>query len=44
MKTIATIILMGLAFSFSACSTVAGAGKDITDAAEWTKEKIGGSK
>ena len=22
------------------CSTVAGAGKDLTSAAEWTKEKI----
>lgn len=44
MKTIAKIILISLAFSVTACSTVAGAGKDITSAAEWTKEKIGGSK
>ena len=25
---------------FSGCSTVAGVGKDVTDAAEWSKEKI----
>ena len=28
------IILLG------GCSTVAGVGKDVTDAAEWSKEKI----
>jgi predicted small secreted protein len=44
MKTIAKIVLIGLTVSFAACSTVAGAGKDITNAAEWTKEKMGGSK
>jgi predicted small secreted protein len=26
------------------CSTVAGLGKDVTSAAEWTKDKIGGDK
>lgn len=44
MRSITTIILISLTFSLAACSTVAGAGKDITNAAEWTKEKIGGSK
>ena len=27
--------------TLTACSTVAGVGKDITSGAEWTKEKIG---
>jgi predicted small secreted protein len=26
------------------CSTVAGLGKDVTSAAEWTKDKMGGDK
>ena len=26
------------------CGTVAGFGKDVTSAAEWTKDKIGGDK
>ena len=25
---------------FGGCSTVAGVGKDVTDSAEWSKEKI----
>ena len=28
--------------SLTACSTVAGLGKDIQSSAEWTKEKMGG--
>lgn len=44
MKTIFKIVLICMTMSFAACSTVAGAGKDITSAAEWTKEKMGGSK
>jgi predicted small secreted protein len=28
----------------SGCGTVAGLGKDVTNAAEWTKGKMGGSK
>jgi predicted small secreted protein len=28
--------------ALTACSTVAGVGKDLTSSAEWTKEKIGG--
>ena len=31
---IISILLIG------GCSTVAGVGKDVTDAAEWSKEKI----
>jgi len=34
---VAVIMLTG-------CSTVAGFGKDVTSAAEWTKDKIGGDK
>jgi len=29
-----------LAVNMTACSTVAGMGKDITTSAEWTKEKM----
>lgn len=39
------VIIIGLfvvCFMLSGCSTVAGAGKDITSMADWTKEKIGG--
>jgi len=39
MKILAIGILL---LSLSACSTVAGVGKDIQSSAEWTKEKIGG--
>ena len=42
MKTVVKVILICMTLSFAACSTVAGAGKDITSAAEWTKEKMGG--
>ena len=34
----AIVILTAL----SGCGTVAGVGKDITGAADWTKDKIGG--
>jgi predicted small secreted protein len=28
--------------SLTACSTIAGAGKDITGVAEWSRDKMGG--
>ena len=31
-------------FALTACGTVAGLGSDIQKSAEWTKEKMGGSK
>ena len=31
-------------FMITGCGTVAGFGKDVTSAAEWTKDKIGGDK
>ena len=37
---VAFIALAVLAGTLSGCSTVAGMGKDITGAAEWTKEKV----
>jgi predicted small secreted protein len=37
------LIVSMIVVACSACSTVAGLGKDITSGAEWTKEKIGGS-
>ena len=36
---IAVVLLM-----LSGCGTVAGLGKDMTSAAEWTKDKMSGSK
>ena len=40
---IATLIVVML-IMLSGCGTVAGFGKDVTSAAEWTKDKIGGDK
>jgi predicted small secreted protein len=40
---IATLIVVAL-IMLSGCGTVAGFGKDVTSAAEWTKDKIGGDK
>jgi len=40
---IATLIVAAL-IMLSGCGTVAGLGKDVTSAAEWTKDKMGGDK
>jgi len=37
MKIFVTLML---AVNMAACSTVSGVGKDISSAAEWTKEKM----
>jgi predicted small secreted protein len=37
-----SVVLGLLLLTLTACSTVAGVGKDIQSTAEWTKEKIGG--
>ena len=37
MKTAVALILVTM---LTACSTVAGVGKDLTSTAEWTKEKM----
>ena len=39
MKSAVAVILV---LALTACSTVAGVGKDIQSTAEWTKEKMGG--
>ena len=39
-----TIIAIVIAMSITACGTISGMGKDISGAADWTKEKMGGSK
>jgi len=39
MKNFSILIV---ALALTACSTVAGVGKDIQSTAEWTKEKMGG--
>jgi hypothetical protein len=41
MKVIFGVVL---SLALSACSTVAGVGKDIQDSATWTKEKMSGTK
>jgi predicted small secreted protein len=40
---IATLIVIML-IMLSGCNTVAGMGTDITKSAEWTKDKMSGSK
>ena len=40
---IATLIIAAL-IMLSGCGTVAGLGKDVTSAAEWTKDKMSGDK
>jgi len=40
---IATLIVVML-IMLSGCGTVAGLGKDMTSAAEWTKDKMSGDK
>lgn len=41
MKLLTAILLV---LSVSACSTVAGLGKDIQKSAEWTRDQISGTK
>lgn len=38
------IIAMLVTITLTACGTIAGFGNDISGAANWTKEKMGGSK
>jgi len=38
------LIIALSAVVFTACSTIDGVGKDISSTAQWTKEKMGGSK
>ena len=40
---IAALIVVAF-IMLSGCGTVAGLGKDVTGAAEWTKDKIGGDR
>ena len=40
---IAVLIVVSL-IMLSGCGTVAGLGKDVTSAAEWTKDKMSGDK
>ena len=37
------VVILAL-LTLTACGTVAGVGKDLTSAADWTKEKMGNSK
>jgi len=38
------VISLCLLVSLVACSTVAGVGKDLENASEWTKDKMNGTK
>ena len=40
MKTVITLLVT---LALTGCGTISGMGKDITGAADWTKEKIVGS-
>ena len=40
---IATLMVVML-IMLSGCGTVAGLGKDVTSAAEWTRDKMGGDR
>ena len=40
----ATALIVVAVVMLTGCGTVAGFGKDVTSAAEWTKDKIGGDK
>jgi predicted small secreted protein len=40
----ATALVVAVMFMLTACGTVAGLGKDIQTSAEWTKEKMSGTK
>lgn len=37
------IVIIGIT-CLTGCSTIDGVGKDISSSAQWTKEKMGGSK
>lgn len=37
-----SLVALMVVLALTACSTVAGVGKDIQSTAEWTKEKMGG--
>jgi predicted small secreted protein len=37
-------LMVVMLIMLSGCGTVAGLGKDMTNAAEWTKDKMGGDK
>ena len=38
------ITLVCILIALTGCSTIDGMGKDISSSAQWTKEKMGGSK
>ena len=38
------VLIVAALIMLSGCGTVAGLGKDVTGAAEWTKDKVGGDK
>jgi len=37
-------LIVAVLILISGCSTVSGIGKDVTGAAEWTKDKMSGTK
>ena len=44
MNKLFLIIVFAVTAFVTVCSTVAGAGKDITNGAEYVRDKIGGTK
>lgn len=44
MKYLVLALVTWALLMLTACGTISGVGKDITGAADWTKEKMTGSK
>ena len=38
------VLIVAVLIMITGCGTVAGLGKDVTSAAEWTKDKMSGDK
>lgn len=39
-RLILALLLFGMTASLSGCNTISGIGKDISDTAEWTKNRL----
>jgi predicted small secreted protein len=44
MKTIRLFLALATVLCLAACGTIDGFGKDISGSAQWTKERLSGSK
>ena len=44
MKFLRLFVALSVALGLSACGTIDGFGRDISGSAQWTKDKLSGSK